>query len=70
MTDAVAGGADRILTAHGPAPPSRTTAEPSDIPVTGTYPVPSSATRSSPLPHARGVQDPGPEGNPAEGETS
>ncbi|MER5207442.1 glycosyltransferase [Streptomyces sp. NPDC002825] len=67
VADAVAGGADLLLTAHGPAPLSRTAGEASGIPVIGTYLVPSFATREFPLPHARGTEDGGPEGNLAAG---
>ncbi|MER7950725.1 glycosyltransferase [Streptomyces sp. NPDC096079] len=67
VAQAVAGGADLLLTAHGPAPLSRTAAAAFGIPVIGTYLVPSFATRSFPLPNARGAVDPGPEGNLAAG---
>ncbi|MFK0224857.1 glycosyltransferase [Streptomyces sp. NPDC090303] len=67
VADAVAAGADLLLTAHGPAPLSRTAGEAYGIPVLGTYLVPSFATRSFPLPNARGTEEPGPEGNLAEG---
>ncbi|MFD8210233.1 glycosyltransferase [Streptomyces sp. NPDC059695] len=67
VAEAVAGGADLLLTAHGPAPLSRTAGAAFGIPVVGTYLVPSFATRSFPLPNARGTEDPGPEGNLAAG---
>ncbi|WP_426367763.1 glycosyltransferase [Streptomyces sp. E-08] len=67
VAEAVAGGADVLLTAHGPAPLSRTAGDALGIPVVGTYLVPSFATRSFPLPNARGTEDPGPEGNLAAG---
>ncbi|AJF68881.1 glycosyltransferase [Streptomyces vietnamensis] len=67
VADAVEGGADLLLTAHGPAPLSRTAGEAFGIPVIGTYLVPSFATREFPLPHARSTEDQGPEGNLAAG---
>ncbi|MGW8763610.1 glycosyltransferase [Streptomyces sp. NPDC055815] len=67
VAEAVEGGADLLLTAHGPAPLSRTAGEAFGIPVIGTYLVPSFATREFPLPNARGGEDPGPEGNLASG---
>ncbi|MGW1121523.1 glycosyltransferase [Streptomyces tanashiensis] len=68
VAEAVAGGADLLLTAHGPAPLSRTAGEAAGIPVVGTYLVPSFATRRFPLPNARSTDDTGPEGNLAAGQ--
>ncbi|MFF8375971.1 glycosyltransferase [Streptomyces sp. NPDC015661] len=67
VADAVAGGADLLLTAHGPAPLSRTAGEAFGIPVVGTYLVSSFATRTFALPHARSDGGTGPEGNLAAG---
>ncbi|MCC3770365.1 glycosyltransferase, partial [Streptomyces sp. UNOC14_S4] len=48
VAEAVAGGADLLLTAFGPAPLSRTAGEAFGIPVIGTYLAPSFATREFP----------------------
>ncbi|MFH8836681.1 glycosyltransferase [Streptomyces sp. NPDC017868] len=67
VAEAVEGGADLLLTAHGPAPLSRTAGEAFGIPVIGTYLVPSFATGEFPLPHARDTGGNGPEDNLAAG---
>jgi UDP:flavonoid glycosyltransferase YjiC (YdhE family) len=68
VAKAVAGGADLLLTASGPAPLGRAVGEALGIPVIGTYLVPAFATRAFALPNARStVGGPGPEGNLAAG---
>ncbi|MFF0473873.1 glycosyltransferase [Streptomyces sp. NPDC004284] len=67
VAEAVEGGADLLLTAHGPAPLSRTAGEAFGIPVIGTYLVPSFATGEFPLPHARNTDGRSPEDNLAAG---
>ena len=67
VAEAVAGGADLLLTAFGPAPLSRTAGEAFGVPVIGTYLAPSFATGEFPLPNARSTEDLGPEGNLAAG---
>ncbi|MFE9924073.1 glycosyltransferase [Streptomyces sp. NPDC005774] len=67
VAEAVAGGADLLLTAFGPAPLSRTAGEALGVPVIGTYLVPAFATGRFPLPNARSTGSPGPEGNLAAG---
>ncbi|MTE17662.1 glycosyltransferase [Streptomyces sp. TRM43335] len=67
VAKAVAGGADLLLTAFGPAPLSRAAGEALGVPVIGTYLVPSFATGRFPLPNARSTEDLGPEGNLAAG---
>ncbi|MET9428498.1 glycosyltransferase [Streptomyces sp. NPDC003036] len=68
VAEAVAGGADLLLTASGPAPLGRTAGEALGIPVIGTYLVPTFATGAFALPNARStVGGPGPEGNLAAG---
>ncbi|WP_028813136.1 glycosyltransferase [Streptomyces flavidovirens] len=68
VTEAVAGGADLVLTAFGPAPLSRTVGEAFGVPVIGTYLTPAFATRQFPLPGAQGTDGLGPEGNLAAGQ--
>lgn len=67
VAEAVEGGADLLLTAHGPAPLTRTAGEAHGIPVIGTYLVPSFATGEFPLPHARNAEGRSPEDNLAAG---
>jgi UDP:flavonoid glycosyltransferase YjiC (YdhE family) len=69
VVTAVAGGCDLVLTAAGPAPLSRTAGDAFGVPVIGTYLVPGFATGQFPLPGAPGVDDLGPEGNLAAGQT-
>lgn len=64
---AVADGADRVLTAFGPAPLSRTAGEAFAVPVIGTYLAPAFATAEFPLPGASDADDLGPDGNLAAG---
>ncbi|MFC4326248.1 glycosyltransferase [Streptomyces andamanensis] len=67
VAEAVAGRADLLLTAFGPAPLSRTAGEAFGVPVIGTYLAPSFATGQFPLPNARSIDDLGPESNLAAG---
>ncbi|MFI8962939.1 glycosyltransferase [Streptomyces sp. NPDC053493] len=67
VAEAVAGGADLLLTPFGPAPLSRTAGEAFGVPVVGTYLVPAFATKEFPLPNARSTESPGPAGNLAAG---
>lgn len=67
VVEAVAGGADLLLTAFGPAPLSLMAGEALGVPVIGTYLAPSFATRQFPLPNARNTDGLGPEGNLAAG---
>lgn len=67
VAEAVAGGTDLLLTAHGPAPLSRTAGAAFGIPVIGTYLVPSFATREFPLPNSRNTDGSGPDANLAAG---
>ena len=67
VVEAVAGGADLLLTAFGPSALSRVAGEAFGVPVLGTYLAPAFATREFPLPGAQGVDDLGPEGNLAAG---
>ncbi|WP_081239606.1 glycosyltransferase [Streptomyces viridosporus] len=67
VAKSVAGGADLLLTAFGPAPLSRTAGEALGVPVIGTYLAPSFATGRFPLPNARSTDGLGPEGNLAAG---
>ncbi|MGY0067254.1 glycosyltransferase [Streptomyces sp. QTS137] len=67
VADAVAAGADLVLTPFGPAPLSRTAGEAFGVPVIGTYLTPAFATAEFPLPGARDIDGPGPEGNLAAG---
>ncbi|GAA1235417.1 glycosyltransferase [Kitasatospora nipponensis] len=67
VAQAVAGGADLLLTAFGPAPLSRTVGEALGVPVIGTYLAPSFATSQFPLPNARNTDGLGPQGNLAAG---
>ncbi|MFV8131931.1 glycosyltransferase [Streptomyces syringium] len=67
VTEAVAGGADLLLTAFGPAPLSRAAGEAFGVPVIGTYLAPAFATGAFPLPNARNDDGLGPEGNLAAG---
>ncbi|WP_329575484.1 glycosyltransferase [Kitasatospora sp. NBC_01250] len=68
VVEAVAGGADLLLTAFGPSALSRAAREAFGTPVIGTYLAPAFATREFPLPGARGVDDLGPDGNLAAGQ--
>ncbi|MEU6011506.1 glycosyltransferase [Streptomyces sp. NPDC047453] len=67
VVEAVAGGADLLLTAFGPAPLSLAAGEALGVPVIGTYLAPSFATGQFPLPNARDTDGLGPEGNLAAG---
>lgn len=67
VAQAVAGGADLLLTAFGPAPLSRTAGEAFGVPVIGTYLAPSFATERFPLPNARSTEGLGPKDNLAAG---
>ncbi|MFF5029801.1 glycosyltransferase [Streptomyces collinus] len=67
VAQTVAGGADLLLTAQGPAPLSRTAGEAFGVPVIGTYLVPALATARFPLPNAHSTDDLGAEGNLAAG---
>ncbi|MGN5379478.1 glycosyltransferase [Streptomyces lasalocidi] len=68
VVDAVAGGADLLLTAFGPAAFSRAAGEAFGVPVLGTYLAPAFATREFALPGAAPADaDLGPEANLAAG---
>ncbi|MFJ6622004.1 glycosyltransferase [Kitasatospora sp. NPDC091335] len=68
VEDAVAGGADLLLTAFAPSPLSQTAGEAYGVPVLGTYLTPAFATGEFPLPGPAGGTDLGPEGNLAAGQ--
>ncbi|GAA1961639.1 glycosyltransferase [Kitasatospora viridis] len=68
VAGAVAGGADVVLTAFGPAALSRAAGEAFGGPVVGAYLAPSFATREFALPNARGAEELGPAGNLAAGQ--
>ncbi|MFJ9770580.1 glycosyltransferase [Kitasatospora sp. NPDC101157] len=67
VTDAVAGGADLLLTAFAPSPLALTAGEALGVPVLGTYLTPAFATARFPLPGPAGTGDLGPAGNLAAG---
>ncbi|MEY9845558.1 sterol 3beta-glucosyltransferase [Streptacidiphilus sp. BW17] len=68
VVQAVAAGADLLLTAFGPSALSRAAGEAFDLPVLGTYLAPAFATRLFPLPGSPAHDDLGPDGNLAAGQ--
>lgn len=67
VAEAVAGGADLLLTAFSAAPLSRTAGKAFGVPGIGTYLVPAFATGRFPLPNARSTDGRGREDNLAAG---
>ncbi|QKW25127.1 glycosyltransferase family 1 protein [Streptomyces seoulensis] len=67
VAQAVAGGADLLITAFAPAPLGRTAGEALGVPVVGAYLVPAFPTGRFPLPNARSAGSLGPAANLAAG---